>query len=976
MSVLSIKNDKIPLWKGAEGSVSVDVPIPIEPLPVTADAIGHAGFSAAGKVAIGTNVSVGVSASSFFTLSALFREQTGADPDIVNEFELAPELRADNVMVAMDLGGKADVSAAGSFKYTALSAGATLDAGADARLVHTRSYARPTPAAEVLCDFFTNLALPGTVADPPPAGQFTSLEFGGYLNFGVNASAGYKMMGTHDFQSVAGLKLSEHYGLSIAGNLAVTANLAGRFGVEVRASDFSPAWVRVTVKRKRSSDLKIAADLSVGATIDTRGLPKTGKEFLGALLGVEAKNWLNFADNLVRKAAAIHTPADLAKQLDELSAVYILKFAGKAVDDLLPEEITDLLAKFKDVVDRYNNLGNAAVTLFDRYFDVAKTDLLSTLNTVVKLTSLASLQGDIPPLLWNVLQQLTRGKLLDAMVAESNVLAQIQTDATNAIELIEDDANTEIRDFIGLAKKEFGLDGLITEIARIDSPGKLTTELGKAARGLVTRIVGKAVDRIDTKDFASLTAFIQGIAHDESEFFGKFDQYLADAASQAFSAEFTFAYERAEENAALIDVDLRLVNEDGTPSGPGRALMRSAGSGDFANILAEYNPALVRLRSGLLTHNLSTTSGITVNVAGWHHDFLYSDMYKVVTKSDQQIRSTPLGMLNVFTTVELNATHNRGHKTDMHEQQMHSNFILRFLAETNTTITDSKFDAHDRAYVLDVVTGQSAVFSTSLSDSKTTPDKLGHLLDFAQQLGLDKKGATLAALQPILHLEKGNYGPVNAAYVVQFSALGLTRLFKSGNDIGEDDIRPILRRIVLANYAGNSGLLPVAYYYCSDRVRELAMGEGGFVSSAGILDEALRNGEVKLSIPLRNMLPDGALPNTSPIRAFVSTLFHIEKKLIDAFLMLQELMRQASIELADLEKASNAFGSALESFEGQSGLSDTMSSPAFAVFDGLIQLATPASRARDSALALTIGAGLKPRELLFQLKSEEAAAGA
>ena len=50
----------------------------------------------------------------------------------------------------------------------------------------------------------------------------------------------------------------------------------------------------------------------------------------------------------------------------------------------------------------------------------------------------------------------------------------------------------------------------------------------------------------------------------------------------------------------------------------------------------------------------------------------------MVVNSDQQIRSTPSGMLNVFTTVDMSAEHGSKRKTSHAEQEMHLNFTLPF----------------------------------------------------------------------------------------------------------------------------------------------------------------------------------------------------------------------------------------------------------------------------------------------------------
>jgi hypothetical protein len=972
---LEITQDQIPLWQGANGKFQADVnvPAPTDPLPVSANAIASLSFSAAGKAALGKDVSLGVSASTSVKLAALFQEQTGADPDLVTEFNLTPSLKADNLLLALDLGGKADVTVSGSYTYNVLSVGANLAAGADGRLVHVRPYPRGESSLEILQDFFQNLALPGTISAPPPPGQVTSLEYGGYLNFGVNASAGYQMKGTHNFQDIGALKLSEHYQLSVTGKLSVNAKLAGRFSIKVESAD-DDHWAHVSVTRQRSKDLQIAADLNVGAQVNTQGLPASGKEFLESLLGLRAKNWISLADSIIQQSAAIHTKDDLMNKLDGLADIYVSKYVGKAVDQFLPADVVDLMGKLKNVVDSYNNVEDSAVALFDRYFDVAKSKLLPILQQLSGLTSWAQFQGEVDPLVWNVVQQLTSGSVLDSILQQTTGLSSLQDAANKAISLIQDDAHDAIRKYIGLAKQEFGLDPVMAELARVDSPDGLKTQLSDISQHVVQRIVGKAVTQVSDKDFKAITSFVQEVQKGEAGFFQKFDQVLQEAASQSFSLDIAAAYERSDEKNALIDVEIRLQNDDAarTPNAQGQKFMRSAGLGDFSEILAQYDPSVVRLKSGQLTHNFSSSSGLTINIAGWHDHFQYNDSYKVVTQSDQQISSTAGGMLNVFTTVDVSAQHTKTRKMNQHEQQMQSNFTLRFLAETKTTVTDSKFDSRDKNYLLDVITGQTATYANTLTNSNTTPAQLDNLLAFGKQLGLDQKGATATALQPILKLQAGSYGPVDAEYRVQFSAAGLSSLFRGGNPVTEQQIRTILQRIIVANYAGDEGLAPVGWLYCSDKVRELALGQGNFAAADTILGGALAKGDVQIAVPFPGMKP--VVRNDNLTRVLVRSLFIIEKDLIASFLQLQGLVNLPAIVLKDLEKASASFGKALNEFEGSAELSRSMVSPAFAVFDGLIQLATPAAKARSSALSLKVGAnGAAQHQMLFQLVSEPAA---
>ncbi len=973
MTPISISEDKIPLLHGADGKFTADVNVvsPANPLPESATAIAAVSFSADGKASIGNDVKLGISASTSVTLAALFKDQTGADPDLVKTFGLDKVLDDSNLIIALDLGGKADLSASGSFNYNILSATATLEAGADARLINTRVYDnRGEAAGDILADFVRNLSTPGGVVKPPRPGQVVYLEFGGYLNLGATLAAGYEAKGTHDFRQISSLTLSESYDLSVTGNFSIAAKLAGRFSVIVQsAADLhpgDPGWARVTVNRQRSRDLQISAGVSASAEIDTQGLPATGKEFLGSLLGLRAKNWINQAGSILSQAAAIHTAADLTAKIDGLAQLYLSRFINKAVGSLAQPEVQDLLGKLKNVVGSYNKVEDSAVALFDRYFDEIDTKLKPALTAIEAFGSLDQFQGEIDPVLWNVLQQITGGNILDTILDKVTGLKTVQDAAAKTLSLIEDAANKDIRDFIAISKKEFDLDNIVNELARFDSLDKFKAQASDVANHVAERIIGIAVAKFSKADFNNLVKFVQAVEKGEQGFFDKLDQLLQEAASQKFTADVSLAYENSTESDALIDVDIRLQNADGTDNGNGLAFMRSAGLADFSKILQNYDPSVVQLREGKLTHNLSSSQGIRINITGWHLDFHYQSSWQAVVHTEQQIRPTSNGMLNVFTTVDLSATHDTTRKTSKAEQEMHSNFVLRFIADT----TVKSMTPDDRKYVLEVITASTASYSQRLVDSNTTPDKLKRMLGFAAELGLDKKGANMDALNPILKLNAANsFGAMEADYDVRFSELGLRNLFAAPGPLDVSAIRTILRQIVMSSYLGDPGVEPVAWLFCSDQVRALALGNPNFVTADSVLGEA---GRIDFEIPFSGLVPDLEFHN-STVRALAVTLFEVEDSLIDALSQVHAAVQSGHFTLDALQKASNALAKSLNSFDSVARLGDDSAHPVFAVFDRLIQLATPARQARSSALSLTLGPPSQPdqqRVMLFQLVSE------
>src|SRR4029077_9261207 len=99
----------------------------------------------------------------------------------------------------------------------------------------------------------------------------------------------------------------------------------------------------------------------------------------------------------------------------------------------------------------------------------------------------------------------------------------------------------------------------------------------------------------------------------------------------------------------------RLRNADGSPNATGQRYMQAAGRGDFQEVLANFQPEVVRLRKGVLSHTVSSGTTLQFNVAGWHHKFSYQSMHRVIVDTEQQIRDSGHGLLTVFTTVDMTA---------------------------------------------------------------------------------------------------------------------------------------------------------------------------------------------------------------------------------------------------------------------------------------------------------------------------------
>ncbi len=952
MASLEIKKESIPLWSGANGSLVLNiVGDPFRPVDVGASPIADASFRVDGNQNIsfartGT-AALGIQAGAHARILPIFQENVGSGEDLVSRFCLTDSLKSDNLLLAFEVGADANLAAQGAFNYSVLSATARLNAGADATYVTVRSFPRTTALQPMLTDMMSNLTLPACVTRPPAPGDLVSFEYGGLLNFKVGACAGYEIKGTKSLK-ISEIMLSEHYDLAVIGKLSFAGEVAGRFSVDVTAGS-EPGFARVVVRRRRQKELQFAADVNVKADLTTEGLPSSGKEFLGALLGVNGKNWLNLVDGLVTKAGQVDSIDALKTKLDGLAIDYLGAFAGKAIDQITAApDIRAFQDKLAKVVDSYRNLDQRAIALFDRYFEPAVNrigELTTKLNGLNALTSFNELKGEVDPVLWNVLGQLTDGDALGWLLGKipgsnADSLSELKKRIQSALSLIGDDVHGEIRNFIGTAKSQFNVDALFDQLATLSSPQGLKAVATQHLGHFVGRLIGEAVDKLNPEGLNRAFAVVQQVVKARDRFFATFDNILKEAAAQSFAFDLHAAYNSASESQALIDMEIKLQELDGSPNAMGLRLMGAAGRGDFQEALAKFQPAVVKLNQGLLTHKITAGTSLIFNIAGWHHSFHYEALHRVIVQTQQQIRKSGPGVLTVFSNIDMTAGSEHRRRGSKSEEAILTNFLLRSLAESK--LSDSTFDEKTQLYLLDVITGMTAQYSILTTDTDTSSTELDEYLQFATTLGLDKVGATRTGLAPYLEYRNGSFGKIESDYEVRYTEAGLRHLIAARPTDAE--IRSVLRRIVLTNYFKHPTLHDVAWLYCSDDVRRLWEENGNnFVNAQSILE----NAQVRFSSPVAGILPPTTFSNTSQIRNDVAILFKIEDDMVDAFVQLTSLLNsQRPIQTSALESDLESFGKALNDFDDF----DMGENSVFAVFDGLVLNNTDAADARSSSL--------------------------
>jgi len=965
MPEITIKKDDFKFGAVGDGALQVNVNVPnlaerIEPGDVNLLSLDfRVGAGKAFALGSPASVKLGFDAGAQASLTPLWSVSSPERLKALNDFGLgeyfANDQHKDRVLLVLRTGANVTAVAGAKFRHSILTASATLTAGADAGYAIVRSAPIDTVAGVLVRDFFGAMRLPADVNAPLTSDEVIVFEYGGRLNFKAGLGVGYEISGSPSFE-IGQLQLAEKFDFSLLAKLNFGAQLAGRFQVTVREGS-EAGWARVTVHKSRSKGFSLGAVVDAKLDLDTEGWPASANEFLSSVIGLKSKNWLN----LFEQVAELTDFNSLEKFVDKLAKKFIEEYTGKAFDTLVDKtQFGEVINRIHRVTQAYRNLGNHAVTLFDRYFDPVKgaidDRLTAALKAIKKATTWTDLKGEIKitfdDVLWDVLQQLTDGDPLGWMLGEVelkgkrvNSFDELKQRADQALKLIQDTAHEEIRRLIELAKKNFPLDDFIKELDQVTDLAALEAKANEKLTGFVERLIGKTIEEIKASDQGKAISRVHETLKAIQTFRDTLFNKVTETLSQSFQFQLQAAYSRSSESDALVDFELNLNEETG------RRLMSEAGHGRFADVLAEFNRGAVKLREGALTHRVTRESRFSVNIVGWHNQWRYAGLDRLIVEADQRIQADSDGHLTAITTFDLEKERER----KRNGERVYTNLLLRFIGESQGKI---EFDPSNQMYLIDAITRMSARYKLVLDDPKTRPDELMKYLSFAAEFGLAGSGQeAFDKFKLVLPTDaEGNFGAVSLAYDARFTEKGLKALlnpqfFESGKFKPEVDsaLRRTMRLIVLINYQNSkerSFLENIGWAYWTPGVRKLRDEQGpNFVPklssrelspiSPSPLDHLKAPAKAKVTL------------NPDQFR-ILDTLYNIEDSLIEAMAQLSEVLRQSGkLKPKEFEDALSDFGKALKNYDSFDEGDNTL----FAVFDKLIHLA--GSEEKNSSLTLT-----------------------
>src|SRR5215467_5956584 len=882
MADITFKGPALPFVLGGHGSFTVHLgtTAPNDPLPKEPNAVLDVSTTASTTAPVsfgGARVfKISMKTEGSVKLNAVWPQSDA----LVKQFGLYSFFGAhqDQVVLALTVGASADAKFSGEFRYSLLTAAANLDASTDGNFSYTAGFVANTTTAEAVGSFFKQVTLPSALDRAPDDGEVLRFSYGGYLAFGASLAAGYEMKGTPSI-NVGDLLLSENYALSVVGKIGFTAQLGGFFGVEIRqardpmSQALMPGWARITVKKTRASEYTFAADASVNATSKLKGLPEAPNEFLGALLGVNVKNWLNLVDD-VREVTDFNA---LLTKVDTLGVGFLTEWLGQKLD---PGTLPSLIDKVQKFAAAYENIDDTLVTMLDRYFDKITApglgnDIGDALGRLAKLPSWDDLKGDVDPLVWSLVTQLTDGDPLGWIAGKA--VGALQDRAKTLIDFGQSAAHVQLRAFISLAKSAFGLDPLMAQLKDIKTTDDLNRVAGQALGGFAQRILGDDISKLQKSSLGGVVTRLHTVLNGVNDFETKVYAKITEGAKQTFTFNLHAEYRRSEDNEALIDIAINAATPDG------KALLHAAALGDFTKALASYQPNLVKLYQGSLTHNLVKASSLAVNVIGWHLNWHYQSLERLILHTDQQIVPDDNGGLTVYTTIDLTKDSER----KRNQQRAYTNLLLRFFGESHGAIQpDPSANPGTAQYLIDAITRVNAQYELGFTDDNTSLKELSYYLSFAKDFGLTDPTTQVATIATLLPTQGAdNFGAISATYDVRYQSSGLKKLF--GRQLDENAVRRVIRKVILTSYVragGNQARVGWAYWtksvYDFWKLHE-QQAHGSFMSTAPRQFDAIETSPfADITAPASVIIP----PEQQPA---LDTLYQIEESFVRGLLALE-----------------------------------------------------------------------------------------
>ena len=481
------------------------------------------------------------------------------------------------------------------------------------------------------------------------------------------------------------------------------------------------------MKKARALQGDFAAAFQADAIAAVNGLPGSADEFLSALLGADVRRALEIFQRIRADADLDTLQKDVDKILAKTVANVANKWIGRALDQTNLKPFQDIVGK---IVDEYRGvdqrLVNTVVHLYQDNVDQGTVDrMTAALRKIIALNGREDLAKLEDADAWKLLTRL--GGNLTTLLSDDGALGEVKKVAQTALDFAEGRWQPQLRDLVNELKAQFHLDQLFGQLAGFATKDGLLRLTDVTLQGVVERLLGMAWEKIKTDDVVKAAAQLKAALDRVDQFKETWYAKLGEALHQQFSLTANYAFTRASANDALIDVEIDV----STPAG--QKLFDTAARGQFADVFDPANARLLRVHQGVLTHQLTDSAHILINVLQWSE----TQLVEVIARTTNSIEVQPAGLVNVFTT-EASVKQ----RVERKDYQLESAFLIGLAGDATQAATTTR---GKQDYLIETLRKIGVSYNLAVSDKVTSTAELTQYLELAEYLRLIPSASALAA---------------------------------------------------------------------------------------------------------------------------------------------------------------------------------------------------------------------------------------
>ena len=539
------------------------------------------------------------------------------------------------------------------------------------------------------------------------------------------------------------------------------------------------------MKKSRALQGDFAAAFQADAIASVNGLPGSADEFLSALLGADVRRSLEIFQKIRADADLDTLQKDVDKILAKTIANVATKWIGRALDQANLKPFQDIVGK---IVDEYRGvdqrLVNTVVHLYQDNVDQGTVDrMTAALRKIIALNGREDLAKLEDADAWQLLTRL--GGNLTTLLSDDGALGEVKKVAQTALDFAEGRWQPQLRDLVNELKAQFHLDQVFDQLAGFATKDGLLRLTDVTLQGVVERLLGMAWEKIKTSDIGKAAAQLKAALDRVDEFKETWYAKLSQALHQQFSLTANYAFTRAAANDALIDVEIDV----STPAG--QKLFDTAARGQFADVFDPANARLLRVHQGVLTHQLTDSAHILINVLQWSE----TQLVEVIARTTNSIEVQPTGLVNVFTT-EASVKQ----RVERKDYQLESTFLIGLAGDATQAAATTTRGTQD--YLIETLRKIGVSYNLAVSDKVTSTGELTQYLELAEYLRLIPSASALAATLAT-EFPKG-LGAVTATYVAKYDSDAILAAFSQTSSAPLKDIVRLASRYLVSAHLINS----------------------------------------------------------------------------------------------------------------------------------------------------------------------------